>query len=86
MASNTLDHMAQQGHEQSTGWPPNFLKILPYVSMLKKHGKFCRHGMTHLNATPTLKNRLETYETPCKYMILCSISKHLKIDTCFLSP
>ena len=33
--------------------------------MLKKHRKFCRHGLTHLDATPIFKNRPDTYETPC---------------------
>ena len=35
------------------------------ISMLKKHRKFCRRGLTHLNATPTFKNRSETYGPPC---------------------
>ena len=35
------------------------------ISMLKKHRKFCRRGLTHLDATPTFKNRPNTYETPC---------------------
>ena len=33
--------------------------------MLKKHKKICRRGLTHLDATPTFKNRSESYETPC---------------------
>jgi hypothetical protein len=33
------------------------------ISMLKKHRKFCRRGLTHLDATPTFKNRPNTYET-----------------------
>ena len=36
-------------------------------SMLKKHRKFCRRGLTHMGATPTFKNRSDTYETPCKH-------------------
>ena len=35
------------------------------ISMLKKHKRFCRRGLTHLDATPTFKNRSESYETPC---------------------
>ena len=33
------------------------------ISMLKKRRKFCRRGLTHLDATPTY--RPNTYETPC---------------------
>ena len=33
------------------------------IGMLKKHRKFCRRGLTHLDATPFLKNRSVTYET-----------------------
>ena len=36
------------------------------ISMLKKPRKCCRRGLTHLNATPTFKNRSETYGPPCK--------------------
>ena len=35
------------------------------ISMLKKHRKFCRRGLTHLDATPTFKNRPNTYGPPC---------------------
>ena len=35
------------------------------IGMLKKHRKFCWRGWTHLDATPTFKNRPNTYETPC---------------------
>ena len=35
--------------------------------MLKKHRKFCRCGLTHLDATPTFKNRPNTYAPPCIY-------------------
>jgi hypothetical protein len=38
------------------------------INMLKKHRKFCRRGLTHLDATPTFKNRPNTYETPCMYL------------------
>ena len=34
------------------------------IIMLKKHRTFCRRGLTHLDATPTFKNRSESYETP----------------------
>ena len=37
-------------------------------SMVKKHILFCRGGLTHLNATPTFKNRSETYGSACRYM------------------
>ena len=33
------------------------------ISMLKKHRKFCRRGLTHLNATPTLENRSDLWAT-----------------------
>ena len=35
------------------------------MNMLKKHRKFCRRGLTHLDATPAFKNRPNTYGTPC---------------------
>ena len=35
------------------------------IIMLKKHRKFCRCGLTHLDATPTFKNRPNTYASPC---------------------
>ena len=35
------------------------------ISMLKKHRKFCRLGLTHLDATPTFKNLPNTYASPC---------------------
>ena len=41
-----------------------FSKIFA-MSMHKKHRKFCRRGLTHLDATPTFKTRSESYETPC---------------------
>ena len=37
------------------------------IIMLKKHRNFCRRGLTHLDATPIFKNRLDTYETPCRW-------------------
>ena len=39
------------------------------IIMLKKHRKFCRCGLTHLDATPTFKNRPNTYDAPCTYNI-----------------
>ena len=44
----------------ATKFPKNFA-----IGMFKKHRKFCRRGLTHLDATPTLKNCPNTYETPC---------------------
>ena len=35
------------------------------IIMLKKHRKFCRRGLAHLNATPTFKNCPNTYDAPC---------------------
>ena len=58
MSSNTLHHVAQKGRGQkiveatATKFSEKFA-----ISM---HRKFCRRGLTHLNATPTFKNRLET--------------------------
>ena len=37
------------------------------LSLLKKHRKFCRRGLTHLGATPTFKNRPNTYVWPTLY-------------------
>ena len=57
MASNTV---VEQGHGQriieamATKFSEKFA-----VSMLKKHRKFCRRGLTHLDATPIVN----TYET-----------------------
>ena len=36
------------------------------ISMLKKLRKFCRRGLTHLDAIPIFKNCPNTYETPCR--------------------
>ena len=36
------------------------------IIMLKKYRKFCRCGLTHLDATPTFKNRPNIYGAPCK--------------------
>ena len=44
------------------------------ISMLKKHRKFCRRGLTHLDATPTFKNRPNTYASPCMYFIFPKFS------------
>ena len=30
------------------------------IIMLEKHRKICRHGLTHLDATPIFKNRSDT--------------------------
>ena len=62
MASNTLDHVAQKGHVQKNR-PKKFQKKLLQVCL--KSIAFCRRGLTHLNATPTLENRSETYGSPC---------------------
>ena len=68
MASNTLDHVAQQGHGQrkkiellATKFSEKF-----GLSMFKKHRKFCRRGLAHLDPTPIFKNHSDDYETPCK--------------------
>ena len=36
------------------------------IIMLKKHRKFCRCGLTHLDATPTFNYHPNTYGSPCK--------------------
>ena len=52
------------------------------ISMLKKNKKFCRRGLTHLDATPTFKNRPNTYGQPCTYLLPCSINfKNTTIPT-----
>ena len=38
------------------------------IIMLKKHRKFCRRDLTHLDATPILKNCSDTYGPPCTYI------------------
>ena len=35
------------------------------IIMLKRHRKFCMCGLTHLDATPTSKDRPITYAPPC---------------------
>ena len=56
MASNTLDHVAQKGHGQkifeamAIKFSENFA-----ISVIEKHRKFCRHGVTHLDATLTFQ-------------------------------
>ena len=50
------------------------------ISMLKKHRKFCRRGLTHLNATPTFKNRPNTYGPPCNQHFQRYGVKLLKIE------
>ena len=42
----------------ATKFSPNFA-----ISVLKKHRKFCRRGLTHLNATPTFKNHSDLWAT-----------------------
>ena len=49
------------------------------ISMLKKHRKFCRRGLTHLDAMPTFKNRPNTYETPCKSLNFGALIKTFAI-------
>jgi hypothetical protein len=44
------------------------------IIMFKKHRKFCRCGLTHLDATPTFKNRPNTYDTPCKSVLGLSLT------------
>ena len=39
------------------------------IIMLKKHRKFCRCGLTHLDATPTFKNCPNIYAPPCRCYI-----------------
>jgi hypothetical protein len=36
------------------------------LSMFKKHRKFCRRDLAHLDPTPIFKNHSDNYETPCK--------------------
>ena len=35
------------------------------IIMLKKHRKFCRRGLTHLDATPNFINCANTYASQC---------------------
>ena len=59
------------------------------IIMLKKHRKFCRCGLTHLDATPTFKNRPNTYDAPCiffmpnlkfKYWMLSNLGQEQKVN------
>ena len=68
MASNSLDHVPKQGNGQRNKWNYGHTKISEIFatsSMPKKHRKFCRRGLTHLDATPTFKHRSENYVSPC---------------------
>ena len=54
------------------------------IIMLKKHRKFCRCGLTHLDATPTFKNRPNTYAAPCKfYKIFMLLLTNKFVFLCF---
>jgi hypothetical protein len=55
------------------------------ISMPKKHRKFLRRGLTHLDATPNFKNRPNTYGPPCTLLeavyikaFLCLVSKNFE--------
>ena len=37
------------------------------ISMFQKYRKFCKRGLTHLDATSIFKNRPNTYGTPCTW-------------------
>ena len=64
MDSNILNQEGPWTKEKFKLWSPNFLEKFAII-MLKKHRKFCRCGLTHLDATPTFKNRPNTYAPPC---------------------
>ena len=53
MASNTLAHKAMD-KEIIKAMATKFSEIFA-ISMLKKHRKFCRRGLTHLDATLIFK-------------------------------
>ena len=59
-------HMKAMDKEIVKLWLPNFQNCFS-ISMLKKHRKFCRRGLSHLDVTPTFKNRPNTYALPCRY-------------------
>ena len=69
MASNTLDHVAQEGHEKNSKAMATKLSENFAINILKKYKKNCRHGLTQLNATPTFKNCSETYGPPCSCLL-----------------
>ena len=49
------------------------------ISMLKKHRKFCRRGLTHLNATHSFKNRSDlSMGPPCKSKLLTQENMTMK--------
>ena len=53
------------------------------IIMLKKHRKFCRRGLTYLDARPIFKNCPDTYGTPCKSLLDCYMAL---IDFFFYVP
>ena len=62
MASNILDHVAQQSHEQRNS-KINGLSKFPENSFAESVHKKCKlfygRGLLHLDAAPTLKNHSE---------------------------
>ena len=80
MASNTLDDVARKAMDKEIVKA----KVTKYseifaISMLEKHRRFCRCGLTHLDATPTFKNRPNTYDARCTLMVsvVCNIEEPL---------
>ena len=61
MTSITLDQEGTWTMKKLKLWSPNFPKSLLCISMLKKHKKNCRRGLTHLDATPI-------FEKPFRYL------------------
>ena len=54
MDSNTLDQEGPWTKERIEAMVTKFSEKFAII-MLKKHRKFCRRGLTHLDATPILK-------------------------------
>ena len=64
MDSNILNQEGPRTKKKFKLWSPNFQEKNAMI-MLKNHRKFCRCGLTHLDATHNFKNRPNTYAPPC---------------------
>ena len=65
MDSKTFDQEGPWTKEKIENMVTKFSEKFAII-MLKKHRKFCRPGLTHLDAKPIFKkNRSDTYGPPC---------------------
>ena len=53
-------HRKAMDKEMIKAMATKFSEFFPII-LLKKSRKFCRHGLTHLDATPTFQKELSKY-------------------------